>query len=92
MKMIATTMRYENTFLLVGGNYNHASKYLKELSTIIKYEPGTGGWTILSQNLSYKNAGYIRMMVKSVTFPSCAIGKIMYQKRQDSNCGLVIGF
>ena len=88
MKMIATTVRYKNTFLLVGGRYldtYYGGSFINELSNIIKYEPDTGGWTILPQTLAYKNAGYVRMMVKSVIFPSCAVGKKKENLQCDNN-------
>lgn len=71
MKLIAATVRYANTFLLIGGRFSDTH----DLNTMIKYEPGTGGWTILNQKLKNSNAGFVRMMVKSIIFPSCAVGK-----------------
>ena len=75
MKMISTTMRYDNTFLLIGGKQSHGLNGLYELKTLIKYEPDTDEWAILPQTLKNNNAGFVRMMVKSIIFPSCAIGK-----------------
>ena len=76
MKMTATAVRHKNTFLLIGGTHGVSPVGFNEhLNTIIKYESGTGVWKTLQQTVKNKNAGYVRMMVKSILFPSCAIGK-----------------